>query len=287
MKSKSFGILLLIGIPLLAIGCGKIGDKISKYQISNHDNDKMITNQVEAVDEVKNDTKEPVTLFIAAASSMQLSLEEINIVFQEKYPHITIESTYDSSGKLQTQIEEGLEADIFLSAGMKQMKALKDRNLVDENSVIELLENKIVLIMPSGVESSVGSFHDILNAENIAIGDPESVPAGQYAKEIFMYLGTYEKVLEKSSLGTNVTEVLNWVAEGSAEVGIVYATDAASTENVVVIGYAPEDSLQQPVIYPVGIVSNTKKKEAADLYLEFLQSDQCQVIFETYGFSVK
>ncbi len=266
MRKKSSVILLFISITLLALGCSKIGESLEK---------------------VNKETKEPVTLFIAAASSMQRSLEDINIAFQEKYPHISLESTYDSSGKLQTQIEEGLEADLFLSAGMKQMKALKDNKLVDENSVIELLENKIVLIIPYGIESNVSSFHTILNAENIAIGDPESVPAGQYAKEILTYLGCYEKVLEKASLGTNVTEVLNWVAEGSADVGIVYATDAASTDQVVVIGYAPEDSLKEPVIYPIGIVSTSKNKEVANLYLEFLQSDECQTIFETYGFLVK
>ena len=287
MKKRLFGIMLFLSLTTLAIACSKKGDNVSKDHISKKDNDKVITNQDKAKNEVKKDTQEPVTLLIAAAASMQPSLEEIKVVFQDKYPHITVESTYDSSGKLQTQIEEGLEADVFLSAGMKQMNALKDNKLVDEGSIIELLENKIVLIIPSGIESKVSGFDDILNAEHIAIGDPASVPAGQYAKEILEYLGNYEKVVEKASLGTNVTEVLNWVAQGSAEVGIVYATDAATTDKVTVIGYAPEVSLKQPVIYPIGIVSGTKNQEAAELYLEFLQSKECQLIFEMYGFLVK
>lgn len=235
-----------------------------------------------------NASKEkPVTILVAAAASMQPSLEELKVVFEEKYPQITVEATYDSSGKLQTQIEEGMDADIFLSAAMKQMNALKEENLVDEDSVVQLLENQVVLIVPKDVESNVTSFEDILNANKIAIGDPSSVPAGQYAKEILDNLGVFEKVEEKASLGTNVTEVLNWVAEGSADAGIVYATDAATTDKVVVVANAPEGTLKDPVIYPMGMVSASQKKESAKLYMEFLQSEEAKVIFEKYGFLVK
>ena len=228
-----------------------------------------------------------VTILVAAAASMQPSLEELKLLFEAKYPHIKVEATYDSSGKLQTQIEEGMDADIFLSAAMKQMNALKDKNLVDGDSVTQLLENQVVLIVPKDVESKVTSFENILHADKIAIGDPASVPAGQYAKEILDSLGMFDKVEAKASLGTNVTEVLNWVAEGSADAGIVYATDAATTDKVVVVANAPEGTLKDPVIYPIGLVSASKKKEAAKLYMEFLQSDEAKVILEKYGFLVK
>ena len=193
--------------------------------------------------------------------------------------------TYDSSGKLQTQIEEGLDADVFMSAAVKQMNALKDEEMVDADSIVDLLENKIVLIVPEGMEAKVTGFEDITNADTIAVGDPESVPAGQYAKEALTSLGTWDQVEAKSTKGTNVTEVLNWVAEGSADAGIVYATDAATTENVKVIAEAPEGSLSAKVIYPVGIVSASTKKEAAQKFVDFLQSEEAIQVFESYGFS--
>ncbi|ABX41856.1 molybdate ABC transporter substrate-binding protein [Lachnoclostridium phytofermentans] len=292
MKKSILSIILVISMMILAVGCTKKNDAGSKDDGNNTGN----TNQTENQGNKETDTEEPnteepnqepITILVAAAASMQPSLEELKSMFQDKYPWITVEGTYDSSGKLQTQIEEGLEADVFLSAAMKQMNTLKEENMVDEDTIIQLLENKVVLIVPENVESKVTSFDDILNAEKIAIGDPASVPAGQYAKEIFDNLGIFSKVEEKASLGTNVTEVLNWVAEGSADAGVVYATDAATTDKVVVVANAPEGTLKDPVIYPIGIVSASQKKEAAKLYVEFLQSADAKTIFEKYGFLAK
>ena len=230
--------------------------------------------------------KEPVTILIAAAASLEYAyMQELIPMFQDKYPNITVEATYDSSGKLQTQIEEGLEADVFMPAATKQMTALKEEGLIDADSVVDLLENKIVLISGKDKETELTAFTDIANAASIAVGDPESVPAGQYAKEALTSLGLWDAVEAKASLGTNVTEVLNWVAAGSAEAGVVYATDAKTTENVTIIAEAPEGSLSQPVIYPVGIVSNSAKKDAAKLFVEFLQSDEALAVFEGYGFT--
>ncbi len=229
---------------------------------------------------------ESTTILVAAAASLKNSFDERLIpMFEEANPDIRVEGTYDSSGKLQTQIEEGLEADLFLSAAMKQMNALKDEQLIDADSIVELLENKVVLIVPAGTEPKVSGFADITEADMIAVGDPESVPAGQYAKEALTSLSLWEAVEEKASLGTNVTEVLNWVAAGSADAGIVYATDAASTDKVQVIAEAPEGSLKTKVIYPVGIVSASGKKEAAGRFMEFLQSPEALAVFEEYGFS--
>lgn len=220
-------------------------------------------------------------LLVAAAASLEYSYEELIPIF-ESQTGIKVKGTYDSSGKLQTQIEEGLEADVFMSAAMKQMNTLVDEELIYEDSVVELLENKIVLIAPIDSTEFL-DFEDIIKANTIAIGDPESVPAGQYAKEALTTLGLWEEVVAKSSLGTNVTEVLNWVVEGSADVGIVYATDAATTELKVI--EAPEGSLTESVIYPVGIVNSSKNQDAAKLFIEFLQSDEAIEIFEKYGFS--
>lgn len=227
-----------------------------------------------------------VQILIAAAASLKYSYEdELIPMFEAKNPGVKVEATFDSSGKLQTQIEEGLEADVFMSAAVRQMSELAEDNLIDADSVIDLLENKIVLIVPEGVDAKVSSFTDITNADVIAIGDPESVPAGQYAKEALTSLGLWDEVEAKSTKGTNVTEVLNWVAEGSADAGIVYATDAKTSDSVLVIAEAPEGSLAQKVIYPVGIVSTSSNQDAAQKFVDFLQTGEALAVFEQYGFS--
>ena len=297
MKRK-LAVLSMIMVMVLTMipGCSKQPSKENKGTNENSNEQESKDTEEGKTDgesekttpETESSTdKEEVTILIAAAASMEKSLEELIPQFQAKYPWITVEGTYDSSGKLQTQIEEGLEADIFLSAAMKQMNALKDGNMIDADSIKELLENKVVLIVPTGVESKVTGFEDILNASTIAIGDPESVPAGQYAKKVFDSLGMYDKVAEKASLGTNVTEVLNWVAEGSADAGVVYATDAATSDKVTIISEAPEGSLDEKVIYPIGIVTASQKKEAAALFVEYLQSEEAANLFVSYGFSVQ
>ncbi|MBP5331644.1 MAG: molybdate ABC transporter substrate-binding protein [Lachnospiraceae bacterium] len=231
---------------------------------------------------------EKMTVTVAAAASLKNVFEnELIPAFNCKFPNITIVGVYDSSGKLQTQIEEGLEADIFFSAAMKQMNALNDEGKIESSTINKLLENKIVLITGTDAgEAQLNSFTDIVNADTIAIGDPESVPAGQYAKEAFTSLGIWDKVIAKASLGTNVTEVLTWVAEGSAAAGVVYATDAASQPKVKVIAEAPEGSLEKPVIYPVAQVAGSKHASGAGELLKFLAGDEAAAIFEKYGFSV-
>ena len=231
------------------------------------------------------DQKESCELMVAAAASLEYAFEEQLIpMFEKAHPEVTVKGTYDSSGKLQTQIEEGLEADLFMSAAMQQMEALTEEKLVDASSVRKLLENQIVLITPSEEGLDLADFTDITKADTIAIGDPASVPAGQYAREALTSLGLWEEVLSKASLGTNVTEVLNWVAEGSAQAGVVYATDAATTEQVKVIAAAPKGSLSEPVIYPAGLVQASANKEEAGAFLEFLQSEEALKVFEKYGF---
>ena len=164
------------------------------------------------------------------------------------------------------------------------MNNLDEEGLIDSESIVELLENKVVLIVPKESNIEIKSFQDILKSDKIAIGDPKSVPAGQYAKELFENLNIWDEVLEKASLGTNVTEVLNWVSEGSADVGVVYSTDAASNDKVKVVLEAKEGTVSK-VIYPVGIIKNSSNKEASKSFIDFLQSDEIINIFESYGFS--
>lgn len=226
-------------------------------------------------------------ILVAAAASLKNAYEdELIPMFQDKYPGVTVKGTYDSSGKLQTQIEEGLEADVFMSAAAKQMKALDEEGMIASDTISNLLENKIVLIVPSGSDSRLATFEDIEHAESIALGDPASVPAGQYAEEALTSLGIWDKIQDKVSFGTNVTEVLNQVAAASADAGIVYATDAASmADKVEIVAEAPEGSLAKKVIYPVAVVKNTAHEEEAKNFVEFLKTEEAMKVFEAYGFT--
>lgn len=230
---------------------------------------------------------EETEILVAAAASLKNAYEEELIpMFEEQYPGVTVKGTYDSSGKLQTQIEEGLEADVFMSAAKKQMKALDEEGMIDSDSIVDLLENKIVLIVPTGSDKGIQSFEDIVKADSIALGDPASVPAGQYSEEALTNLGLWDQIQDKTSFGTNVTEVLNQVAAGSADAGIVYATDAASmADQVEVVAEAPEGSLKTRVIYPVAVVKDSANTEMAANFVEFLTTDEAMKVFEAYGFS--
>lgn len=242
--------------------------------------------ETETEGEAKADLGEQGILVAAAASLKNAYEDELIPMFEEQYPGVTVEGTYDSSGKLQTQIEEGLEADVFMSAAVKQMKALDEEGMIASDTIVDLLENKIVLIVPAGSDSKIDSFEKIGDAASIALGDPESVPAGQYAKEALTNLNVWDSIQDKVSFGTNVTEVLNQVAAASADAGIVYATDAASmADQVTVVAEAPEGSLEKKVIYPVAVVKATAHEDAAKAFVDFLQTPEAIKVFEAYGFT--
>lgn len=282
MKRKIVSLLLVSAMTaVLAAGCGSSEGNTDASDSGQSETE--ADTQEEGQEESGEDAK--TEILVAAAASLEYAYEdELIPMFEEQNPDITVSGTYDSSGKLQTQIEEGMEADVFMSAATKQMDALTEEGMIEEDSVTDLLENKIVLITSADSQLELSSFEDITKADTIAIGDPASVPVGQYSEEALTNLGLWDQVLAKTSLGTNVTEVLNWVAEGSAQAGIVYATDAATTDKVKVVAEAPEDSLAEPAIYPVGIVSASENKEAAEKFVEFLKSDEAIQIFEDYGF---
>ena len=229
-------------------------------------------------------------LYVFIAASLSNAMEDIQKDFNKEYPDVNILFNADSSGTLQIQIEEGSRCDIFFSAATKQMDALVDEELADKDSVVDLLENKVVLIKPKDGETKVTGFENITDAANLALAG-EDVPVGQYSREIFDNLGITDEVNKMEiNEGKNVTEVLAAVSEGSNEVGIVYATDAASVaDSVDIIAEAPAGSLETPVLYPVGLVEDQEAsdddKAAAAAFLEYLQSDEALEVFEKYGFA--
>ena len=229
-------------------------------------------------------------LYVFIAASLSNAMEDIQKDFNKEYPDVNILFNADSSGTLQTQIEEGSRCDIFFSAATKQMDALVDEELADKDSVVDLLENKVVLIKPKDGETKVTGFENITDAENIALAG-EDVPVGQYSREIFKNLGIEDDVNKMEiNEGKNVTEVLASVSEGSNEIGIVYATDAASVaDKVDIIAEAPAGFLETPVLYPVGLTIDSEASDseaaAAKAFLEYLQTDDAMKVFEEYGFA--
>ena len=228
--------------------------------------------------------QEPVEILVAAAASLQNSMEELGKLYQSANPGTTVTFTFGSSGTLQEQIEQGAPVDVFMSAALKQMKALEEKGLILNDTKIELLENKVVLIVPKDSTLDITGFDDILKAPTIALGDPESVPVGQYSEEIFTSLNMLDDVKKQANYAKDVTEVLTWVSTGNAEAGVVYATDAMSSKDVTVVAEAPEGSTSK-VLYPVAVVKDTKQEEAAKAFVDYLASEEALAVFEKYGFS--
>lgn len=254
---------LMCALALLALGCGGNSNKTAAS------------------------VKETKTVQLAAAASLEKVFEQQLIPsFANKHPEIKIQGVYDGSGKLQNQIENGLYADIFISAATKQMHALDKKGYMDSATIKPLLENKLVLIVPDKGDSAIKEFKDIAKAKHPAIGDPASVPAGQYAREALTSLGLWAQVAPKASLGTNVTQVLHWVGEGSADAGLVYATDAALIKDKVrVVAEAPAGTLKKPVIYPMGVLKKSYQQAAAKELAAFLTTEEAMQTFEKYGFA--
>ena len=285
MMMKKLAALMMIAA--MTVGMAACGSKEAEVNTDAKVESEASEETVFEVSTEQTETALEGTITLAAAASLEKCFtEQLIPMFAAEYPNVSVVGTYDSSGKLQSQIEAGADVDIFFSAALKQMTALQEEGYIEDDASVELLENKIVLIVPNGKEEGYSSFEDIVNADMIAIGDPESVPAGQYGKEALENLDLWSAVEGKLSLGTNVTEVLNWVAEGSADAGIVYATDAASlAEKVTVVAEAPEGSVSK-VIYPVAALKDTKNPDAAEAFLAFLQTEEALKVFTEAGFTI-
>lgn len=227
------------------------------------------------------------TITILAAASLTDVMHELELDYEAEHPDIDLVFSFAGSGALQAQIEEGAPADIFISASSKHMDALNDEGLMDSNSIRDLLLNRVVLIVPEGNELGLASFEDVLNdgVNIIALGEVESVPAGKYAQQVFESLGIWEEVEQRANFGTDVRTVLTWVEMGEADCGVVYATDAYTSDLVTVVAEAPEGSCDR-VVYPAGIIEGSEVAAEAEEFLQFLESSEAAAVFEDYGFTM-
>ena len=213
----------------------------------------------------------PVTLNISAASSLANVLKAIDPAYTQANPNVTIVLNTAASGTLQTQIENGAPADVFISAATANMDALQKENLIVNSSRKNLLDNTLVLVVPTGSTLGLTSISDLATSKvtKIAVGDPASVPAGTYANLAFTELGITAQVQSKLVLCANVTQVLTTVASGNVDAGLVYSTDALSSNQVKVVAQAPAD-INAQIVYPEAVLSGSKIRIAAQAYLNFL-----------------
>lgn len=225
-------------------------------------------------------------LTISAAASLAIPMEEIKPIYEQQNPEIKLVYNLSSSGSLQQQIEQGAPVDIFFSAAARQMNALAEKDLIISETRRDLLNNQIVLITPKDL-TTVNDFEDLMKPEvkSIAIGEPESVPAGKYAAEALTFYDILDKISDKLIYGNNVTQVLNYVDSGNVDAGIVYATDAKTKDEVRVVATASSES-HSPIVYPIAVIKASKNQQISQEFIEFLTSNSAQEIFTKYGFQI-
>ena len=287
---KYLSLLLALCLTLSLTACGSKTEPAADAA-----NDSQTTDNTPA----EAPAGDPVELIVFAAASMTETMNQLKEMYEQNNPNVTVTYNFDSSGKLLTQIKEGADCDLFISAAPKQMNAmdgsLKDDaeknpdglDLIVTGSRINLLENKVTLTVPEGNPKGIESFDQLAELLKngdvmLAIGNSD-VPVGQYTLKIFNYYGIDETaVANKLTYGNNVKEVTSQVSEAAADCGIIYATDAFSAGLTVVDSATPEMCGQ--VIYPAAVLKGDKEDAAQD-FLAYLQTDAAMTVFESVGFS--
>jgi molybdate transport system substrate-binding protein len=239
------------------------------------------------------------TVIVFAAASMTESMNTIAELYKKTAPDVAIVYNFDSSGTLKTQIQEGAECDVFISAGQRQMDQIditanpsvntEKLDFVLPGTRFDIVANQVVLIVPKGKNSKgIDDFADVVTdkVSLVALGNSD-VPVGQYSQEIYTNLGIWEKLnsMSKVSFASNVKEVLVQVAAGAVDCGIVYGTDAATSNGVEVAANAPEGS-HRPIVYPAAILKRVKDEAAAKAFVEFLKGEESTNVFESIGFAI-
>ncbi|MBI2953365.1 MAG: molybdate ABC transporter substrate-binding protein [Chloroflexi bacterium] len=224
-------------------------------------------------------------ILVSAAISLKDAFDEIEREFEKDNPDVTVTFNYGASGSLQLQIEQGAPVDVFASAGQAEMDALERKGLLVPGSRDIFAANSAVLIVPRDSSLPIGSFSDLARPEikRIAIGNPSSVPAGAYARQILQHAGVWDQIQTRLVFSQNVRQVLTYVEQGNVEAGIVYSTDAATSSKVEVVAVATEKS-SQPVLYPIAVVAGSRQLREAKAFVEMVSGAKGEAILIKHGF---
>lgn len=225
-----------------------------------------------------------VELTVSAAASLQDALTEINPSFEKENPNVKITYNFGASGSLQQQISQGAPVDLFFSAAEDKFDQLVEEGLIEKEQGVDLLGNEIVLVVPKNADNEISHFEDLGKANKISIGTPESVPAGEYAKETLEHLNVWKDVESKVVYAKDVRQVLTYVETNNVDAGVVYKTDAQGSSKIKVVTTADENT-HAPIIYPVGVIKNSSHPDEAKLFYEYLQNEDSKKTFEKYGFT--
>lgn len=228
--------------------------------------------------------KSDTSLLISSAASLKEVMQEMKAIYQQSRPNIKINYNFGSSGALQQQIEQGAPVDIFISAAKKQVDVLEQKGLLVSGTRSIIAKNRLVLVVPNNVVG-INSFYSLEDAKvkKVAIGEPRSVPVGQYAEQVLRKLNIWEKVKSKLVFANNVRQVLAFVENSNADAGLVYMTDAKISNKVKVVVTADE-KYHSPIIYPLAVIKRSKNIDVAKDFAKFLVSNQAKAIFKKYGF---
>ncbi|RCJ14610.1 molybdate ABC transporter substrate-binding protein [Nostoc sp. ATCC 43529] len=231
-------------------------------------------------------TAQPNNILVSAAASLKDALEEIKPLYQQSKSNVNITYNFGASGALQQQIEQGAPADIFISAGKKQVDALEQKGLLLPGSRGNLANNRLVLVVAQDVVG-VTSFYNLTDEKikKIAIGEARSVPAGQYGEQVLKKLKLYDRLKPKLVFANNVRQVLAAVETGNAQAGLVYATDAKISNKVKVV-VAADEKFHSPIVYPIAVLKSSKNPSTAKEFVQFLSSAQAKDVLKKYGFIV-
>lgn len=225
---------------------------------------------------------EPVELTISAAASLQDALEELKTTYEKEHDSVKILYNFGGSGALQQQILQGAPVDLFFSAAEDKFDALVKKEMIEQQGT-DLLANELVLIVPKNNEKQIHSFDDLLQAGKIALGTPETVPAGQYGVDTLKSMQLWESLASKVVYTKDVRQVLTYTESENVDAGIVYKTDALVSDKVDVVATA-DAATHAPIIYPVGVLKASKYGQEANDFYQFLQSDGAMNVFKKYGF---
>ena len=236
-------------------------------------------------DELFRPSTEESELFISAATSLSDVLQDVVNAFEEAHPYIDITVNYGGSGTLSQQIQQGAPVDVFLSADQKRMDLLEDQGLILSETRTDFTKNRMVLIGEKDSTLEVNSLETLsfLELNNIAIGNPDSVPAGIYAKEALMASNVWEDISEQFIFAKDVRQALAYVESGNADIGFVYYTDAMKSEETEIL-LEIDASLHEPISYPAAVMTNSTSSREAEDFIDFLTSDTAEEIFDTHGF---